>query len=324
MQRPDPLDLSDIEGATARQRTYRAAESHPFNSNSDIVGSTPNHMGVIGRFRPGRSTDPLRPQYSLPCYVPVELPPDPRPVRDIMWTVPQSKWKPETRHYPEQTSEEKLSKGTLFRRNVAARDPLRCQDITGPQFRTEEPFHRHTNPLVPTYVYDGGAVDDVNIKVPKHGCRYARSEADNYALRTKDISWSEFHPAGEYPKELIATRPANRTDDIEGAQANTRVSGPRLWSLPGHDPADVREKQTNKVWDIDGAVAGTGGQGLPLYRTRKQQAVYSLASSMPPRDFMSTFNAAARETRAVQYQGPKAAKAAAARQADIEAVAALK
>ena len=39
------------------------------------------------------------------------------------------------------------------------------------------------------------------------------------------------------------------------------------------DPSFSAEKETNRVKDIDGAVAGTGGQGPLLYRVRVQAAM---------------------------------------------------
>ena len=90
---------------------------------------------------------------------------------------------------------------------------------------------------------------------------------------SKDVTASESGTSlsvfcSEYPKELIKTRPTNRTDDIPGdpavartsrrstthrvctprqpparvvagAQADTRCFGPLLWLQPGKDPSKV-------------------------------------------------------------------------------------
>ena len=67
------------------------------------------------------------------------------------------------------------------------------------------------------------------------------------------------------------------------------------------------QKLTNRVMDIEGAVAGTGGMGPPLYRTRKQAAMLATA------DFGASMGSSMRASTA----------AATARAADIASVAAL-
>jgi len=148
-------------------------------------------------------------------------------------------------------------------------------DITGPQFRMEAPTNRVTDPLQPTYIYDGGPIDHVNPRRPRYGSMFPRSTNEDFALQTNDIM-REAVFTREYPKDLIKTRPANRTDDILGAQANTWTAAPRLWKYK--DPSQTAEKQTNRVVDIEGAVASTAGQGPPLYRRRHQNNV--MAASM--------------------------------------------
>ena len=46
--------------------------------------------------------------------------------------------------------------------------------------------------------------------------------------------------------------------------------GPAVWRKPGKNMDACYEKETNRVWDIDGAVAGTGGLGIKMYRNQKQ------------------------------------------------------
>ena len=62
-----------------------------------------------------------------------------------------------------------------------------------------------------------------------------------------------------------------------GAQSDTWSNYPKLWK--SRDPLNTTEKQTNRVKDIEGAVAGTAGQGPPLYRARKQAAMQLTPSS---------------------------------------------
>ena len=120
------------------------------------------------------------------------------------------------------------------------------------------------------YFYDGAAVDTVRTRRPHFGSQFTRTPEENYALRTDDILTEKVFNR-EYPKALIQTRATNRTDDITGAQADTKGAGPQIWRKPGKDPATCYEKETNRTWDIDGAVAGTGGQSIRLYRAARQE-----------------------------------------------------
>lgn len=288
MERPDSLDTSDIDGAQSK-RLPRRDSSHPFNSNLDIEFSRP--YSRTSNARSTRATDPLNPAYRLPSVTHDPLPMGGVVPRDPLWTLPQSKWKPETRHPVEWTDLEKYGRDFLFRKTVPARSSLVSVDITGPQFRVEEPRWRKTDPLHPVYVYDGGPLEEVNPRRPHYGSMYPRAEAENFALKTDDIMTEQIFTR-EYPKELIKTRPANRTDDILGAQSNTWCPYPSLWK--SRDPSRTIQKETNRVKDIEGAVAGTGASGPLLYRTRKQAAMNAPSSA-----------------------------AAAARAADIQAVKAL-
>jgi len=120
-------------------------------------------------------------------------------------------------------------------------------------------------------------LDEVQLCRPRHGSMYPRTQDEAFALRTDDITTEEKVGCKEYPRELIKTRLANRTDDILGAQANTWCAYPRLWKVK--DPSASTEKETNRVKDIDGAVAGTGGQGPLLYRVRVQAAMMTPGSA---------------------------------------------
>ena len=60
-------------------------------------------------------------------------------------------------------------------RQADTRDLLAVRDITGPQFRIEEPMTRRTNPLLPVYQYDSGAVEPVAVRVPKQSLSTAAS-----------------------------------------------------------------------------------------------------------------------------------------------------
>ena len=144
------------------------------------------------------------------------------------------------------------------------------EDITGPQFRTEEPRWRKTDPLEPAYIYDNGPIDKINPRRNRYGSMYPRTAENEFAMKTDDIMTEQVF-CREYPKELIKTRPANRTDDILGAQAGTWCAYPPLWR--SRDPSATLQKQTNLVLDIEGAVAGTAGSGPLLYRTRKQSSL---------------------------------------------------
>ena len=268
MERPDSLDTSDIAGATSKRLPTRDRGFHPFNSNADIGGSSP--FDRTRNLRSERKTDPLLPAYRLPAVTYEPLPPTEYRERDPLWTISQTKWKPETRHPHEWTNVDKYGRTFLFQANVPARTSLVHTDITGPQFRTEEPRWRKTDPLNPTYVYDGGPVDQVNPRRNRYGSMYPRTTENDFALKTDDIMTEQVF-SREYPKELIKTRPANRTDDILGAQANTWCSYPPLWK--SRDPSATLQKETNRVKDIEGAVSGTASAGPLLYRTRKQAAM---------------------------------------------------
>lgn len=307
MERPDQLHLGDIEGATARPPHARSTVFGGFNSNADIDGSKPNHMSSLGRFKVStRLVDPLNPQYNLPSYTYHQVEEPRGQPRELLWTLNQPKWRPEPRAEHKFSDAELYHRSFLYRRDARSRDIMMQKDITGPQFMTEAPRTRHTDPLTPAYRYDGGPVDTITTHVPRYGSRYVRKPHEDTSLMTKDIAKSEYHMGGMYPKELIKTREANRTSDIEGARADTKPLYPRIWTMPGKTPEAVPEKETNKVWDIYGAVAGTAGQGLPLYRSRKQtESETRMAASAPSAQL-------------------KLRMASSDRAADIAAVAALK
>ena len=305
MERPDSLDTTDVDGAQTRPLPVRRTE-HPFNTNLDIGGSTPFKYSGGTLHASQRLTDSLNPNYKLPSFETHPLPPMTSQPRDVLWTLPQRKWKPEPRGQKEWSDEEKFGRGYLFRTTVPSRESNRVTDITGPQFRFEESRWRKTDPLTPVYFYDGAAVDTVRTRRPHFGSQFTRTPEENYALRTDDILTEKVFNR-EYPKALIRTRPSNRIDDIIGAQADTRCPAPKVWKTK--DPAACHEKLTNRVMDIEGAVAGTGGQGPPLYRTRKQAAIVA--------------NTAPRLTTAPPMRAPAPAPSAAARAADIASVAAL-
>ncbi|KAL1522183.1 hypothetical protein AB1Y20_021822 [Prymnesium parvum] len=304
MERPDPLHLGDIDGAQPRRPLARTTEYAAFNSNQDIDGAAPNHMRSLGRFRSTRATDPLNPQYKLPSFT-CAPPPEPwTQPRDVLWTLNQPKWKPQPRESVEAPVKEKFSTAFLYRREAQTRDIMAHKDITGPQFQTEAPTGRHLDPLMPKYFYDGGLLEDVTIRMPHYGSRYPRQPHEARGLMTRDIATAEVHMGTMYPKELIKTRETNRTSDIEGAKADTKPAWPRVWTMPGKTPDAVPEKETNKVWDIYGAVAGTAGRGAPVYRARKfYENEARMALSAPSMRFRQS---------------------AADRAADIAAVAALK
>ena len=303
MERPDSLDTSDIDGAQTRPLPARHT-THPFNTNLDIGGSSPFQYsrGTLGASM--RCTDALNPAYTLPSSNVFPLPENTSQPRDILWTLPQRKWKPETRQEKVWSEEEKYGRGFLFRATAPTRAALQSADITGPQFRVEEPRWRKTDPLQPVYFYDGAPVDEVRTRRAHPGSMFTRTPEENYSLRTDDILTEKIFNR-EYPKALIQTRPSNRTDDITGAQSDTRCSAPKLWKI--RDPLQNPQKLTNRVMDIEGAVAGTGGMGPPLYRTRKQAAMLATA------DFGASMGSSMRASTA----------AATARAADIASVAAL-
>jgi hypothetical protein len=268
MERVDSLDTSDIEGASSRRLPMRHTP-HIFNSNDDISGSRPYSRSLDHRSR--RMTDTLNPQYALAS---VAYEPYARAAsapRDMLWTLPQTKWVAETRAPPPMGEKELYHRDFLYYRHADMRQANRTDDVCGPQFRIEEKRWRKTNPLQPAYYYDGGPIEDVKLRRNRYGSMYPRAPAEAYALRTDDIVTDAVATSREYPKELIKTRVANRIDDITGAQHDTLSFYPKLWRA--RDPAAVPEKRTNRVKDIEGAVAGSGGQGLLLYRQRKQAAM---------------------------------------------------
>uniref|UniRef100_A0A7S2CM04 Uncharacterized protein n=1 Tax=Haptolina brevifila TaxID=156173 RepID=A0A7S2CM04_9EUKA len=309
MERPDSLDTSDVEGAQTRRPPVRYT-AHPFNSNDDIELSRPSCRTANPRSQ--RCTDPIMPVYKLPSSIHEPLPAETNPARDVLWTLPQHKWRSSGRSPVELTPPEMYGRTHLFQQQVQPLRPcLQVSDITGPQFRTEERRWRDTDPLMPAYVYDGGPVDDIKLRRPRPGSKFVRAADEEFALRTDDIINEEKVGCKEYPKYRIKTRIANRTDDILGAQANTWCSYPRLWKA--RDPSELMEKVTNRVTDVEGAVTGTankytpsGGGAPPLYRSRIQ-AVRTGAPSMPY----------------AHLDVPAPVPSTAARDADIQAVRAL-
>lgn len=313
MERPDSLDTSDVAGAKSRPLPTRHT-AHPFNTNIDIERSRPLHIRATTDFMTHpRSTNPLTPDYRTSGFEYQAPPPQPPP-RDIMWTLPQKKWKPAPRDPYSFPPSEVYSRNKLYLQNCQQRNSIHVEDITGPQTRIEEPRWRKTDPLMPVYKYDGAVVEEVPTRRRRYGSNYPRRPCDAFALRTDDIVTAETISCREYPKELIKTRAANRTDDIEGAQAGTKAIGPKLWRT--RDPSHSIEKlMSNHVFDIDGAVAGTAGQGIKCYRARNQAEKVEKASA-PLRAHLA--NAPSRST----HSAP-ALKGAAERKADIEAVRGL-
>ncbi|KAL3930745.1 MAG: hypothetical protein SGPRY_001409 [Prymnesium sp.] len=301
MERPDQLHLGDIDGAQSRKPHARSVCYDGFNSNADIEGSVPSHMRSLGRFNSIRNTNPLEPRYNLASF---SVPPEPEhrsEPRDVLWTLNQPRWRPQPRcTVTELSAAEKYSSSFLYRRNAQIRDIMAEKDITGPQFVTEAPRTRRTDPMHPKYFYDGGLVEDVITHIPRYGSRYPRKPEEARSLMTKDIMVTDVLKSTKYPKELIKTRESNRTSDIEGAKANSRPAWPRVWTMPGKTPDAVPEKETNKVWDIFGAVAGTAGQGAPIYRARKQQEnEVTMASRAPSARFRQTASDRAADIAAV-------------------------
>jgi len=215
--------------------------------------------------------------------------------REVLWTVEKPRWRPATqapwehRSYPFGDTKpygdnDKYARQYLFQHAIPPRTSLISKDITGPQFVIEETRHRGTDPLQPAYVYNGGPLDEVELRRKKSGQMFV-PRMEDVQLKTEDITKVARIGCREFPKETIKTRIANRTDDIIGAQANTWCAYPRLWK--SRDPAESVEKLTNRVQDIEGAVTGTanklqpsGGGGPPLYRSRIQ-AVKVGAPAMP-------------------------------------------
>jgi len=171
---------------------------------------------------------------------------------------------------------EAKSREMLLRRSLKDRDIMAVKDISGPIFRSERRSERVTNPLQPEYIFDGGPLDQVATRMPKHGQMFPRAPHEDFALSTADINKGGRRAHSGYPLELIKTREVNKTDDIWGAQAGTMPTrGPRYWTDKRKDPSNIPEKQTNRVVDIDGTATGTGGQRemamAPMYRRERQE-----------------------------------------------------
>ena len=213
MERPDSLDTSDVEGAQTRRPPARNT-AHPFNRNDDIELSRP--FSRTANPRSLRCTNPIDPIYQLPSTKYEPLTPEATAPRDVLWTLPERKWRPETRVVADPTAAEKYGRSHLFQQTVPLRPSLHVTDITGPQFRMENRRWRNTDPLKPVYLYNGGPLDEVQLCRPRHGSMYPRTQDEAFALRTDDITTEEKVGCKEYPRELIKTRLANRTDDILG------------------------------------------------------------------------------------------------------------
>lgn len=224
MERPDPLHVADIAGATTKQLPVRTRGDHPFNSSADIDQAMPRPRGL----NTNRHTCPLNPEYVLPSFAAESADQGLPPPRDQLWTLPQTRWKPAPRNNLDTSDIEVRSSSAIRRAKLAERDTMAVADINKPQFRCEQPTTRHTDPLHPSYVYDNGPVDHIDPRVPKHGSRYPRKESEQFSLMSKDVTASESGTSlsvfsSEYPKELIKTRPTNRTDDIAGEPAVART-----------------------------------------------------------------------------------------------------
>ena len=309
-ERPDPLDTSDIEGAQSRKSMPRTRTVHPSMSNLDIAGSTPSFANSHGRFTSARRIDPLNPQYGLPTadYVP---PPQPRePPKELLWTLPQETRTSATRAIMDWSDVDGFHTNHKFMRDVPTRQQfLATADISGPQFLSEAPSTRRVDPLEPNYVYDGGPYGEVDTKSKKYGSMFPRKDEEAFGLMTKDISagFSSSNPKATY---LLSTRTINRTDDITGAQADTKGAGPQIWRKPGKDPATCYEKETNRTWDIDGAVAGTGGQSIRLYRAARQaEAIERGKAARVAQEEKRAANAAAMAAKLASSDAPTAAAA---------------
>jgi hypothetical protein len=232
MERVDSLHVADIAGAQAKPARVRTTD-FPFNSAADISGAAPRVPGL----QTNRHTSALNPQYELPSFTHEPRAAAASQPRDTLWTLPQPRWKAQTRDIMDWTDIETRSRTAVRRQNLAERDPLAVKDITGPQFRVEQQTSRRTNPLEPTYVYDGGDTDRVNVHAPKHGHRYVRKEDECFSLMSKDVTgegdavWTQ-----EYPKHLIKTRETNQTSDIRGAAAALALPPPRPAFAAPHTP----------------------------------------------------------------------------------------
>ena len=231
--RPDPLDTSDVDGARPKPLPIRLRSNHPFNTNADIEYSSPHFQQTHGKFYTQRNSNTLQPSYKLPSSSFDPLPPPRSKPRDLLWTLPQNDWKPQTRDIMNWSDVEGHGRDFLFRKAAGKRDTIDARDINRPQFRCEEPSQRRTDPLRPTYVYDNGEVDHVVTHVPKYGQRYGRTPEENYNLIVKDVNGDNVHQSC-YPNWLIKTRKANNTQDIPGAQVRLR-----LRSLPPYLPPSL-------------------------------------------------------------------------------------
>ena len=220
--RPDPLDTSDVDGARPKPLPIRLRSNHPFNTNADIEYSSPHFQQTHGKFYTQRNSNTLQPSYKLPSSSFEPLPPPRSKPRDLLWTLPQNDWKPQTRDIMNWSDVEGHGRDFLFRKAAGKRDTIDARDINRPQFRCEEPSQRRTDPLRPTYVYDNGEVDHVVTHVPKYGQRYGRTPEENYNLIVKDVNGDNVHQSC-YPNWLIKTRKANNTQDIPGAQVRRRL-----------------------------------------------------------------------------------------------------
>ena len=174
MERPDPLHVADIAGATTKQLPVRTRGDHPFNSSADIDQAMPRLRGL----NTNRHTCPLNPEYVLPSFAAESADQGLPPPREQLWTLPQTRWKPAPRNNLDTSDIEVRGNAAIRRTKLAERDTMAVADINRPQFRCEQPTTRHTDPLHPSYVYDNGPVDHIDPRVPKHGSRYPRKESE--------------------------------------------------------------------------------------------------------------------------------------------------
>ena len=82
---------------------------------------------------------------------------------------------------------EPKSRELLMRRGLKDRDIMAVRDISGPQFRSDEKSSRVTDPLAPSYTYDGGPSEQVVLRIPKPGRIYPRKPEEEFALCTNDV-----------------------------------------------------------------------------------------------------------------------------------------
>ena len=152
MQRIDPLDVSDIDGAVARQPARRNTSHHPFNSNADIAATTPQPR----RLPTSRLTNPLEPDYSLPTFVPAPETESSKPAREVLFTLEQPP-----------------------RRVSATRDLMDWSDVTqaesrhGRKIEPMTPTSPELGESPPTQVTRAAAPSDGNAQ-PDGGGRYQR------------------------------------------------------------------------------------------------------------------------------------------------------